>query len=130
MEELKQLFAMLLPEMTKDQRRALLTSCVIFFFAFHIAWACGWVPGLPGFAKADAVVANSERINGLMYSQNEIIVRLIAADVENARQNQCKSIKANNEAATLGWGQTLRTALAEYQSRSHRQYPLRSCGEY
>lgn len=130
MEELKQLFALLMPEMTKDQRRALVTSCMIFFFVFHIAWACGWVPGLPGFARADAVVVNTQRINSVMSNQNEILVRLIASDIENARQSQCKAIRTQNEAAMLGWGQTLRSALAEYLSRSHRPYPLRDCGEY
>lgn len=130
MEELKSILSAMLPPLDDGQRRSLLTTVLVFFFAFHIAWACGYVPGLDGFARASAAEVSNRRIDAVMSTQEQILVRLMANDIENAREQQCKAIRAGNQMALEGWGLTLRNVLREYYDRSHQNYALRSCGEY
>jgi len=99
-------------------------------FSFHVAWACGWVPGLQGFALADDARVQVQTVQQLQQGQNTILVRLIAGDIEAARQQQCRAIQTNNRAAADGWAVSLNSSLREYLTLAGREYVLRSCEEY
>lgn len=101
-----------------------------FAMAFHVAWACGWVPGLPGFAEARDLREQQVIVQEVAQGQNLILVRLIAADIETARQRQCQALRENNRAAADGWAVSLNTALREYLTFAGREYVVRPCSEY
>lgn len=105
-------------------------AAFVFAFCFHVAWACGYIPGLPGFAQARDLTEQRTLVQQVSEGQEAILVRLIRADIESARQQQCRALRENNRAAAEGWAVSLRTALAEYQSLAGAEYRLRECSEY
>lgn len=121
----------LLAPFTTEQRWRLVVGFVIAAFMFHIAWACGRIPGLDGFASAQSVEQQKASLTQVVSSQNIILIRLISADIETARQAQCRSIAAGNGAAADGWRASLDAALREYQQANNgKPYRLRACNEY
>lgn len=111
-------------------RWRLAVAAGFFALAFHVAWACGWVPGLPGFAEARDLQEQRTLVQRVSDGQNAILIRLIRADIESSRIQQCRALQAGNRAAADGWATSLRTALAEYLSLAGREYQLRDCAEY
>lgn len=52
-------------DMTPLQRRIMVQTIIAGLFAFHIAWACGWLPGISGFALASDTQQVQEDIKDL-----------------------------------------------------------------
>lgn len=75
---------------------------ILSLFAFHVAWACGWVPGIPGFAMAADV---SELVGKQAQIEQAVVCNAIAAEIKRLRSelrdNETKMIEAqqsNNRA--------------------------------
>jgi hypothetical protein len=124
---LQSLFGMMMPPSDPATRWQYIVSMTLLALAglggFHVAWACGWVNGLEGFALAVELEDQQESID-------QILSRMIATQVEEARQAQCAAIESNNDAAVRGWSSTLTRLLAEYENEAGRSYALRACSEY
>jgi hypothetical protein len=130
-----------LPPMTRLQTWRVTMALGLMLGMFHIAWACGWVPGLEGFAQsyvvksieqriADFETSNKLTVEQINRKQDNIIVRLIRSDIEEARAQQCIAIKDRNTGAAEGWRARLQVALNEYYSTTGAGYALRGCDEY
>jgi hypothetical protein len=56
---------------------------VVMVFGGHVVWACGWLPGIPGFAMAGEVeekVAQLDSRLGAIESKQDIALRIALAD--------------------------------------------------
>lgn len=126
----KDFFAMVLPNLSKDAQWRLFVLAMLAFFGFHIMWACGRIPGLEGFASAQALVTQASTLQTLEQQQNTILVRMIITDIESSRESQCKAVNAKNGAASDAWRARLEVALSEYRTTTRQDYRLRNCSEY
>jgi hypothetical protein len=54
-EGLKHAWALLSLGLTAQQQRTAMLIILLAGFGFHVLWACGYIPGLPGFALANDV---------------------------------------------------------------------------
>lgn len=107
----------------------------------HAAWAIGWIPGLDGFAQTGQVAeirkaveetkkSTEDSVAQIQMTQNTILARIIASDVERAREAQCRAISEKNQAGVQGWRVRLDGSLYEYRVTAGRDYVLRPCDEY
>lgn len=99
----------------------------------HIAWACGVLPGFPGFATINDVQTVSEEDNAATASLNKLlklIVRKdIARDIRDLRSRQCAISRANNEALKQELTNTLYKDLTDYRDQTGQDYILPPCDE-
>lgn len=113
----------------------------MMLIAFHVAWACGWVPGLEGFAQSSKLEEvktqiislrdeNEKTVQSINVTQTAILVRLIRSDIETARAQQCRAIREGNPTAAEGWRYKMQVGLNEYLSSTGQGYALRGCDEY
>lgn len=118
-----------LPVDTTTRLRILVVAFVCGV-CFHIAWACGWVPYTVGFARADQLSLQEDKIKLMVDGQQKILVRLLTSDIEIARQQQCYAVRIKNESAIGGWSAQLRTAMQQFNEETKANYSLRDCSEY
>lgn len=129
------------PPMTAMQTWRVTMALFMMLLGIQAAWAIGWIPGLDGFAQTHQVAAIQKTVeeNATEYktsiskienTQNTILARLIASDIENARSFQCKAIAERNTSGAQGWRVRLDAALYEYRFIAGRDYLLRTCDEY
>jgi hypothetical protein len=134
-------FEKLFPPMSALQTWRVMMAIFIMLLSVHALWAIGWIPGLDGFAQTHQIVSIQKEIednaseykssfNKIEQTQNTILARLIASDIETARGHQCKAIADRNTSGASGWRVRLDAALYEYRFAAGRDYPLRSCDEY
>lgn len=135
------LFEKVFPPMSALQTWRTIMACLVLLLCFHAAWAIGWIPGLDGFAQSHQIISmqktmedNAEgyknSIDKIEASQSAILARIIALDIEAARQAQCKSLAEHNSAGAQGWRVRLDAAMYEYRLTAHRDYVVRPCNEY
>jgi hypothetical protein len=116
-------------------------AILVMLLGVHAAWAIGWIPGLDGFAQSHQVVVLEKNLenNAVQYkagiedikkTQEMILTRLIASDVEAARGAQCRALADKNPSGAQGWRVRLDSALYEYRVTAGRDYLLRPCDEY
>lgn len=103
---------------------------LIFLMFGHVGWAMGIVPGLDGFARKSDLVQQEQKIESMLGTQEEILRRIVAQSIEDARQRQCHLLAEQQPGAAEGWAQTLLTNLEEYRVMTGREYSLRPCTEY
>lgn len=131
----------LLPPMSPLQTWRVIVVILLGALGVHAAWAIGWIPGLDGFAQQAQVrhiedkieqnrVVYTQSIEEVQATQSSILVRLIAADVERAREAQCKALTERNTGAAQGWRVRLDSSLFEFRVQAGRDYVLRPCDEY
>lgn len=141
MDFLLSIFEKVLPPMSRVQTWRTVMAVMVLALCVHAAWAIGWIPGLDGFAQSATVVelkTNLERnvegykesISKIEETQNSILARLIASDIEFARGAQCNALAEKNVAGASGWRVKLDSALYEYRSITRRDYSVRPCDEY
>lgn len=132
----KFLVSMILPPLTVDATTrwrlsiSVITMSIIVLFFGHVAWAMGIMPGLDGFARESALVAQATKIDNILETQDEILIRIVASTIEDSRDRQCAMLNAGQGEAAEGWARTLTASLAEYRTRAGRDYQLRPCNEY
>lgn len=129
------------PDVPRLVRWRLMISFTCAVFLFHIAWACGFVPGVPGFALADdvdqkidqamqPVRAQLGQITTQIASQDDILksIRLdqLAARIRDLQQQRCEAKDRH-----------VKESIDEEIDRQQRQYrvlagercPLPACEE-
>tara|TARA_R110000868_G_scaffold24342_4_gene96286 strand:+ start:650 stop:940 length:291 start_codon:yes stop_codon:yes gene_type:complete len=88
----------------------------------HVAWACGILPWVSGFANAADVARLDARAK-------RIEVRLISADLYEARKEQCLAIHSADTAAKPGPLRRRDSLIADYESLTGLEYRLPDCEE-
>lgn len=141
MDWLVTLFEKFFPPMTAIQTWRVMMGLVALFVCFHILWAANFIPGLDGFAQTNQITQikndvqtlgeeNKKAIAQINQTQNVILARLIASDIEAARASQCRALAERNSSGAQGWRVRLDSALYEYRLTAGRDYNLRPCDEY
>lgn len=92
---------------------------ITFFGAFHVAWACSWLPGIPGFAMA----ADAHEIKQAV---DELRQNLLEKAIFDTRILQCTAMEEGNGRV---YAEKLRGFLVEYKETTGHDYPLPACDE-
>ena len=90
--------------------------------AVHIAWACGMLPWVAGFASNADVVR-------LQSTARSIEIRIVSADLYEARKEQCKAIHDNEDGSKPGPLRRINALVADYQSMTGFSYRMPGCDE-
>lgn len=88
----------------------------------HILWACGILPWVAGFANAADLARLESRAK-------RIEVRLVSADLYEARKEQCRAIEEKDGAAKPGPLSRRDSLIADYESLTGLEYRLPDCEE-
>ena len=88
----------------------------------HILWACGMLPWVAGFANAADLARLDSRAK-------RIEVRMISADLYEARKEQCAAIDGKDNAAKPGPLRRMNALIADYESMTGLDYRLPDCEE-
>lgn len=91
--------------------------------AVHIAWACGLLPWVSGFAAASDMAR-------LEIRAKNIEVRIISADIYEARKEQCSAIAENETASKPGPLRRLNALVADYEAMTGLSYRMPDCVEF
>ena len=132
----KFIVSMLLPPLTVDATTrwrlsiSFMAMSIIVLFFGHVAWAMGVIPGLEGFARTSELTQQGEKIDSIIVTQDEILVRIVASTIEDARVRQCTMLNSGQSEGAEGWSRTLTASLSEYRDKTGREYQLRPCNEY
>lgn len=103
------------PKMLGRWRLAISGTLLVIagLLAFHISWACGWLPGLPGFAMASEMAQVDKKVDRLY--QSDLVDR-----IEKILRFKCNSGSQELDS-------TLRDLEAEYRDEVGQQYQRPSC---
>ena len=89
----------------------------------HILWACGFIPGVPGFARSD-------ELHSVVDAVTEAKLMLIDQAVIEARRNQCEFRKEGNVAAQEFAAARVRELVHRWNDMEpDNKYHLPSCDE-
>jgi hypothetical protein len=131
-------------DMEPGERQAAARVVLWAIVVSHIAWACGWIPGLQGFAfasevddKIAEVVRPLERqLRGLERDVADVRKEQRAARVTalegllfETRRAQCSAIRDENREAMRFYAQRMDQLRAEYHGTTGREYAPASCSE-
>ena len=116
-------------DMTDQQRRAVWRTAFIAILGLHIFWACGWLPGVSGFAMASDFKLIKNEVEILKDEVGDIRTALLVKDIETAQQRICEAQKANNTKA-LRYAAERKTELTRRFVESEGRNPvIPSCAE-
>lgn len=99
---------------------------VSIILAFHVLWACGWIPGMPGFALDTDISEVKVELRDLTLELRQQRVdyleeRILTAYAEHCRADEL-SLKQIHQ-------RRLQRLLRLYQDVTGRAYPLQRCAE-
>lgn len=110
----------------------------------HISWACGWIPGMQGFAFADDVdrkVAAAvdplkaevrEIDRKLSRVEREVVAARIATMEKmlfDLRKAQCTAIARQNPEAVEFYARHIQEVKSQYFAATSREYQAPTCAE-
>lgn len=115
-------------DMTPLQRRIMVQSLVALLFLFHVLWACGWLPGISGFALASDTAQVQEDIKDLRRTIQEGFNAIRKEQIQE-RLSSLQALRCTATDAQLR--QEYINRIQDLQSR-HRDafgytYPLEPC---
>ena len=113
---------LLFADLDPAQRAKLVQIGIVVFIGFHVAWACGWIPGIPGFAMAGDVTQLSGKVSGIEQS-------LLEAEIIEAQERLCKADAENNVPAMRYSAERLRELAYQYESMTDKVFRLPTCNE-
>ena len=90
------------------------------FGAFHVAWACGWLPGMPGFA----LEVDLARVQADVHRS---LVMQYRTSLFEVRQQQCEAARAGRPLSA--YTSKLQDLLDEYDTLTDQDYRLPACSE-
>lgn len=116
---------------------ALLTSpvaawriVIIIVVGGHIMWACGWLPGMPGFALAadvDGKVAQLDARLGTIETKQDIALRIALAD-EICRLYTLRAANVANPPLWRTLNETFNARQEDYSAvNKGREYDVGQC---
>lgn len=104
-------------DMPPRAKVALWRGSITALLLFHIFWACGWVPGMPGFALA----AHAEDTNSEV---RQLRIELLERDLLDAHALRCA---ADDRELRRLYSQRVQMRLRKYQEIVGTPYPLEPC---
>lgn len=125
-----------LPEGAK-QRFLLLVMSV--FIAIHVSWACGWIPGISGFAMAQDTAEISEEVEQLreaLKDQNKELGTMLRQGLDDLKRSQLEGrinslhvlrCAAERRALQQEYANQIQKLQSEYRRLAGYQYPLERC---
>jgi hypothetical protein len=131
-------------DMTPGERQNFIRILFWGAVSFHIAWACGLLPGVQGFAVASEVdgkiaqavepikVEVREIDRKLSRVEREVIAARIATlekSLFDLRKAQCTAIARENPEAVEFYGRQIQGVRAEYYAATAREYQAPTCAE-
>lgn len=130
----------LLLGMTPSQQRSVLILVAILAFSFHVAWACGYVPGVDGFARERQVqkvadelartAAREAKEDALRYIEQveESIKELHTEILEERIQNfQIQRCRAENERLREQYANRVNRNMSKYRRINGYYYNITDC---
>ena len=87
---------------------------VVAAISIHIAWSCGWLPGMSGFAMADTVQQNTGTLN-------RILAINLADRIDRILAYQCEHPGDRSR------DEDLHNLLQDYLDTTGKQYSRPSC---
>jgi hypothetical protein len=108
---------------------------LVALFTFHILWACGWIPGIGGFALAadmsqqisvtkDGSDKRQSKIEDALATLERIQVR---QSLDDAMKKECQAIEQNNQEALDAANATLDNLSPHFYELFHYTYGRQSC---
>lgn len=90
------------------------------FGAFHVAWACGWLPGMPGFAlEVD--------LHKVQADVHRSLVMQYRTSIFEVRQQQCQAAREGRPLSV--YTGKLQDLMDEYDLLADQAYRLPDCNE-
>ena len=129
------------PDVPRLVRWRLTISFVCAVFLFHVLWACGFVPGVPGFAYADEVDKKIGKALEPLYAQvgqlakqqadTDEVVKDIRAEQIATRLRELKTMLCNaaNHADSARLNTDIEVAQRQYRQLTGERYPAQECEE-
>lgn len=103
---------------------------IIMVVGGHIAWACGWLPGLRGFALAgevDAKVAQIDSRLGAIETKQDIALRIALAD-EICRLHALRDANVTNPPLWRTLNDTFNARQEDYRAVNNgNEYAIAQC---
>lgn len=131
-------------DLDSGQRSAVLRAGLWSFVVLHIMWACGFLPGLQGFALAEDVdVKISAAIDPIKSELRSVDRKVDRVETEllkakivtieealySTRKAQCEAIKAENAAAMDFAARKIAELRAAFYGATGREYVMPTCAE-
>lgn len=128
--------------MTSQQQRTVIFAVLTLFFIFHVAWACGHIPSMPGFALAsdiedvslelreidksareavEAAREQSKKVEGLVLSLH---VEILEERMMSLHILRCRA--GNTETKQL-YANRIQRNLSKYRELQGYHYQLPAC---
>ena len=133
------LLELLPPDIPRLVRWRLTIALAIAMLFFHVAWACGLVPGVPGFARADEVDEKiGEKLKPLYEQVGQIakqqadtdeVVKEIRADqlAQRIRELQALRCTNGNRHDNERIDSEIESAQRPYRKLMGERYPVARC---
>ena len=136
-EKLKETFLL---DMSPTQQRSLLILLAVLAFTFHVAWACGFVPGVDGFARehyvqqvADQIAraaAEGAKEDALQYiAQVEGSIKNLHTEIleERIQNLQLERCRADNEQLREQYAARVNRNMSKYRVLNGYYYNITAC---
>lgn len=105
-------------------RHTLQVWLVTVLFSVHVAWACGWIPGMSGFAFAQDIDDVKHEIKELTEELRTQRVEYLEERILAAYAQQCS---AGTQDLREIHQRRLTRLLRHYQDVTDYTYPLQAC---
>lgn len=113
---------LLLGDLDQEQRTAVWRIGLTFLILGHVSWACGWLPGISGFAMA----ADYERLAGTV---DKVTVSLLEKDIIQAQERFCLAIRDRNPEAQRYALDRRRKLMQQWLDLKDKPFALPTCQE-
>lgn len=109
-------------DLSREARTAVWRVSITAFLVFHIFWACGWIPGIPGFAMA-------AEYQGLQDEVQTVKETLLEKDLIESQERFCHARVGGNLTAMRYAEERRRRLLGEFRAMTDEAFNLPSCME-
>ena len=113
---------LLLADLDPAQRTVLWRVGLTAALVFHVSWACGWIPGMTGFAMAADYHFLAEKVDSIELS-------LLEEKIIEAQERLCRADAENNVPAMRYSAERLRELVYEYESMTGKIFRVPQCNE-
>lgn len=138
----KDAYQVLTEDLTPPMKRFLLHLVLFAVLFLHVAWACGWIPNVPGFALASdtdeilKVQREMEKdwdgkldelkasLDDLADNVHTMRVEMLEERILMLRSARCQAEGTNNREQ---YSRRLQRALRQYRTLTNTAYPLEAC---
>lgn len=136
-EKIKETFLL---DMSPTQQRSILILLAVLAFTFHVAWACGYVPNVDGFARegqvqriADEIASEAagrakedalSHIDQVKGSIKDLHTEILEERIQNLQIERCRS---DDENLREQYATRVNQNMAKYRQVNGYYYNLTAC---